>query len=68
MKRTNVALDAKLLEDCIEATGIKSQGALIDHALRELLRHKNQTRILALKGKVRWAGDLNEWRQGRSAR
>ena len=67
MKRTNVVLDAKLIEDCIEVTGIRTQRALIDHALRELLRLENQTKILELKGKVRWEGDLNEWRQGRSA-
>jgi hypothetical protein len=32
MKRTNVVLDEKLLKDCIKATGIKTQKALIDHA------------------------------------
>ncbi len=66
MKRTNVVLDAKLVENCIKVTGIKTQRALIDHALRELLRHENQTQILELKGKIHWDGDLNEWRQGRS--
>jgi Arc/MetJ family transcription regulator len=67
MKRTNVVLDAKLIEDCIKVTGIKTQRALIDHALRELLRHENQTKILKLKGKILWEGDLNEWRRERSA-
>ena len=66
MKRTNVVLDAELVENCIKVTGIKTQRALIDHALRELLRHENQTQILELKGKIHWDGDLNEWRQGRS--
>ena len=67
MKRTNVVLDAKLVEDCIKVTGIKTQRALIDHALRELLRHENQTKILDLKGKIHWEGDLNEWRRSRNA-
>ncbi len=65
MKRTNIVLDDKLLEKCIEATGIKTQRALIDHALRELLRHEMQTKILELKGKVHWEGDICEWRKGR---
>jgi len=64
MKRTNVLLDDKIVEDCLKATGIKTRRALIDHALRELLRHESQTKILELKGKVHWEGDLNEWRQG----
>ena len=66
MKRTNVVLDEKLVQDCINATGIKTQKALIDHALRELLRHENQIRILELKGGISWDGNLDKWRQGRS--
>ena len=65
MKRTNVVLDERLVEDCLKATGIKTRRALIDHALRELLRHECQTRILELKGTIRWEGDLDEWREGR---
>ncbi len=65
MKRTNIVLDDKLVKECSKATGIKTQRALIDHALRELLRHESQTKILELKGKVHWDGNLNEWRRGR---
>jgi len=65
MKRTNVLLDDKIVEDCMKATGIKTRRALIDHALHELLRHESQTKILELKGKVHWEGNLTEWRQGR---
>ena len=67
MKRTNIVLDDDLVEDCIKATGIKTQKALIDHALRELLRHENQTKILDLKGKINWEGNLEEWRQDRNS-
>jgi Arc/MetJ family transcription regulator len=66
MKRTNVVLDEKLVKDCIKVTGIKTQKALIDHALRELLRHEKQIEILNLKGKINWDGNLDEWRQDRS--
>jgi len=66
MKRTNVVLDDSLVEDCIKATGIKTQKALIDHALRELLRHENQIKILELKGNINWNGNLDDWRQSRS--
>ena len=66
MKRTNIILDEKLVANCLKATGIKTQKALIDHALRELLRHENQTKLLELKGKINWNGNLDEWRKGRS--
>ena len=67
MKRTNVVLDDNLVEDCIKATGIKTKKALIDHALRELLRHENQIKILDLKGNINWEGNLDEWRQDRNS-
>ena len=38
MTRTNVVLDDKLIEECQKATGISTRRALIDHALRELVR------------------------------
>jgi Arc/MetJ family transcription regulator len=65
MKRTNIVLDDKLVEDCLKATGIKTRKDLIDHALRELYRHESQAKILELKGKINWEGDLNDWRRGR---
>jgi|TARA_B100000315_G_C14418135_1_gene514231 Arc/MetJ family transcription regulator len=62
--RTNVVLDEELVNSCKKATGIKTKKELINHALQELLRHKSQKRILELKGKINWEGDLNEWRSG----
>ena len=67
MKRTNVVLDDNLVEDCIKATGIKTRKALIDHAIKELLRHENQIKILDLKGNINWEGNLDEWRQDRKS-
>ena len=65
MARTNVVLDDKLVADCLKTTGIKTRRALVDHALRELLRHERQKRILELRGTVAWDGDLAEWRRAR---
>ena len=67
MKRTNIILDDKLVEECRKVTGIKTQRSLIDHALRELLRHENQIKILELKGNINWEGNLDEWRQDRNS-
>jgi len=63
--RTNIVLDSKLIEAGLEATGLKTRRELVDFALRELLRHKQQKRLLSLKGKVIWEGDLTEMRAGR---
>jgi Arc/MetJ family transcription regulator len=66
MGRTNVVLDDDLVARCRKETGIQTVRALIDHALRELLRHRRQRKVLELKGAVRWEGDLDAWRRGRS--
>lgn len=63
MGRTNVVLDDKLVSKCLAATGIKTRRALIDYSLRELLRREHQKKILELKGKVKWEGDLDSWRE-----
>ena len=67
MGRTNSVLDDNLVARCQTATGIKTRRELVDHALRELLRHERQKKILTLKGKVRWEGDLDAWRRGRAS-
>jgi Arc/MetJ family transcription regulator len=65
MGRTNVVLAEELVSKCQEATGIKTRRRLIDFALHELLRRERQKKILELKGKVHWEGNLDEWREGR---
>ena len=66
MGRTNVVLDDKLVTECRKATGIRTCKALIDYALHELLRRESQLKILELKGKIHWEGDLTGWRKGRT--
>lgn len=68
MTRTNVVLDEVLVEECRQVTGIPTQRSLIDHALRELLRHGRQKKVLELKGRIAWQGDLQAWRRGRGIR
>lgn len=67
MKRTNVVLDEALVCEGFKLTGIKTRRALIDHALRELIRRKNQLGLLSLKGKVQWDGNIEAMRKNRAA-
>ena len=63
--RTNIVLDQKLVEAGLKATGLKTRRELVQFALRELLRHKQQKKLLELKGNVTWEGDLTVMRTGR---
>ena len=65
MKRTNVVLDEDLIGRGMRLTGINTRKALIDYALRELVRRKEQKKILRLRGKISWEGDLDQMRQNR---
>jgi len=66
-KRTNIVLDEALIEAGLKATGLKTRKELVDFALRDLLRREAQRKILELKGKVHWEGDLSEMRKRRTS-
>jgi len=67
MKRTNIVLDEQLVREGLRSTGIKTRRALVDHALKELVRRERQMGLLDLKGKVRWVGDISAMRKTRTA-
>ena len=59
MKRTNIVIDEKLIKDGMKATEIKTRRALVDYALRDLLRRESQKRVLELERKVHCERDLS---------
>ena len=63
--RTNIILDEKLIEKGKKYTGIDTKREVVDFALRELIRRGDRKRILLLKGKLHWEGDLEEIRRSR---
>lgn len=66
MKRTNIEIDEQLVDEGLKATGLASMKALVDRALRELVRRERQKRLLQLRGKVTWEGDLAALRRTRT--
>ena len=65
--RTNVVIDDELMAEALESTGIKTKKAVIEEALRTLVRLKKQEGVRSLRGKLQWEGDLNALREGRFA-
>jgi Arc/MetJ family transcription regulator len=66
MVRTNVVLSDALVREAMELTGIRTKRALLDEALRMLVRVRKQERILELFGTVDWEGDLDAMRRSPS--
>lgn len=62
MKRTNVIIDEALVEEACRVTGERTWSAVIDYALREVIRRHKARQILTLQGTDFWEGDLGEMR------
>jgi Arc/MetJ family transcription regulator len=57
--RTNIVLDEALVEKAQELTGIKTKRAVVDEALRMLIRLHEQAEVRQLRGQLRWEGDID---------
>ncbi len=64
--RTNVLINDELMAKAKEITGLQTKRAVIDEALRTLIRLRSQEKVRELRGKLRWEGDLDAMREGRS--
>jgi Arc/MetJ family transcription regulator len=65
--RTNIVIDDELMAAALESTGLKTKKAVVEEALRTLVRLKAQEQVRSLRGKLRWEGDLSVLREGRFA-
>jgi len=63
--RATVVLDEALVREAKQLTGLKTKRAVVDEALRMLIRIRKQERIRELFGTVDWEGDLDEMRRSR---
>ena len=60
--RTNIVIDDKLMEEVIKLTGAKTKKEAVELGLLTLLRIKKQEIFRPYRGKLTWAGDLNDMR------
>ena len=65
--RTNVVIDETLMASAMKVTGLSTKKAVIEEALRTLVRLKEQEQIRTLRGKLHWEGDLDAMRADRFA-
>jgi Arc/MetJ family transcription regulator len=56
-------LDDALVAEAMRRTGIKTKRAVVEEALKKLIRLKRQEEIRSLRGKLHWEGDLDEMRR-----
>jgi len=64
--RTNVVLDDELVAEAMRRTGLTTKRAVIEEALRTLVRLKAQESVRSLRGQLHWEGDLDAMRAERA--
>lgn len=66
MRRTNLVLDAQLLDEATRVLGVKTYSAAVNQALKEIIRIKTLETIPSFFGQDLWEGDLGVMREDRS--
>ncbi len=61
--RTNIEIDDRLMADALKATGLQTKKEVVEIGLKALIRLKKQSSIRALRGKLKWEGDLDKMRE-----
>ena len=62
MKRTNLVLDERLLEELTRVSCERTYSRAVTKAMEDYLRRHRAGRILELAGSGLWEGDLSEMR------
>ena len=63
--RTNIDIDDDLMRRAMRSSGERTKRAVVEEALRLLIRTHGQCSMRRLRGKVSWEGDLESSRLGR---
>ena len=61
--RTNIVIDDQLMADALKVTGLKTKREAVELGLKTLIKLKQQQKIKAFKGKLKWEGNLEEMRR-----
>ncbi|MBD2297542.1 type II toxin-antitoxin system VapB family antitoxin [Nostoc sp. FACHB-190] len=58
--KTDFVIDEKLIDEAIRVTGLKTAQEVIELGLKTLIKLKQQEKIKAYRGNLKWEGNLDE--------
>jgi len=61
--RTNIVIDDALMKEAQAVMGAKTKREAVEQGLKALIRLQSQQNLRALRGKLRWEGDLDAMRR-----
>jgi Arc/MetJ family transcription regulator len=65
--RTNIEIDDTLMREAMRRSGAVTKRAAVEQGLRLLVQTHSQGAFRKLRGRIRWEGDLDKSRLGRTA-
>ena len=60
--RTNIVIDDKLMNLALKSTGLKTKKEVVKQGLKTLISIEKQVKLKALRGKLKWDGDIEKMR------
>ncbi len=60
--RTNIVIDDKLMDLALKSTGLKTKKEVVEEGLKTLISIRKQAKLKALRGKLKWDGDIEKMR------
>ena len=60
--RTNIVIDEELIKKAMAITGHKTKKAVVEEGLKLIVSLREQEKIRAFRGKLKWDGDLDQMR------
>ena len=61
-KRTNIEIDKELVAKAMKITHKNTYKEVVNYSLEQVIEVEKRKKLLKLKGKVRWEGDLDVMR------
>jgi Arc/MetJ family transcription regulator len=61
--RTNIDIDDDLMNKALRYSKLKTKKEIIHEALNEYVKYQMRLKLLSLRGKVKWVGDLDKMRR-----
>lgn len=62
MKRTNIKIDEEMLQEALKLTKAKTKKEVVNLVLKNLIDSEKRLNMLKFKGRLTWAGNLDEMR------
>ncbi len=61
-KRTNIEINLDLVQEIMKTYGLKSIKEAVNFSLEKTIDQQKRKKLLAMEGKVKWEGNLDEMR------